>query len=663
VARVLTLLVCSIAALMPGLAHAQATTIDFHQFGGPSVFNAETPPLMVAGAAISGGEVLSQANFLAADMGNVYGTASFCNGFLDTITINFSQPVSNFSVLVLNGETVPVTYTVMDDKGDLVPVTLDTIANGGAQVVTLPANNIMQVTIGEQQPDPNDFDFFIGTVTFTTGLSILDPDPTLLKGSGITTDPNVLATGGTPVVGVSADGVTPLVIRIPAVAAMDNLTITIINDKGQPSSSAQQDGMLAAVGGTPSPSPLVVQAVTTTAGPMGFAVYLPPIDFDRAGLDDAAANRSISIQVSESPPGTSPPGTSPPVTGPTSGVAVKLVRPPVVLVHGVWANATTTWSGFSTLQNDPRFFVQLVRYDQPLGAAITASTPAYDPAVLMAQARRNSLGFAFNAPSVMTQVQQFILQYRTNANVAVESADLVTHSMGGVIARTIENLPGFMNSSGIPLFHKLITIDTPHLGTPLAAQLLLTNNDCVRTQLANAGLFAFTTVTLMGNSNLVSGAVNDFLGDGTGVGLSAALASIQTPNGHPVPTALVAGTMNAGNLNGLNCTACAAALLRTRCGANPFTGSPADPLAANLTAAGWPTVFGGAASDAIVPLTSQIANTTPNSGTMFQGVVHSAGVLDLSFNGPDVLDFASVPPVVIALLNESVTNADFHPLP
>jgi len=533
--RLWPVLLCLLAVLLPRLAHAQVTTIDFEQFPGPDLFDNESPPLMAVGATISGGEVLSQTTFLPADSTNVYGTASFCNGCQPTITITFSQPVSNFSILVLNGLEEQVTYTVSDDQGDMVPVTLDTNGNGGAQVVSLPANNINQVTITSS--DDTFWDFFIDNAMFTPGLSILDPDPTLLSGGGIVNDPNMLATKGTPVVGVAADGFTPLVIRIPAVMATDNLTITIINDQGQPSSSTQQDGALATIDGTPEPAgPLVVQVVPTQAGPMGFAVYVPPIDFDRAGKDDSAANRSISLQVIESSSATSQILRRENIANlryrrqtalaATAGVTVMLVRPPVVLVHGIWGDKTD-WNGFQALKTDPRFFVQIARFDLPLGSAATNSSPSYPLAVLQT-ARRNTLGFAFNAPNVMTEIRQFIMQYRTNNNVAVESADLVAHSMGGDIARTMENLAGFLNGSGIPLLHKVITIDTPHLGTPLAAQLLSSDNACIRNELAGVGNFAFSSVLVAGS--VVSGAVNDLQGDGMGAsGLRCLVGQSETP--------------------------------------------------------------------------------------------------------------------------------------
>ena len=50
-------------------------------------------------------------------------------------------------------------------------------------------------------------------------LTLLDPVPALLSGPMVTTDVNVLATKGRVVQGVAADGVTEMVLRVPANSA------------------------------------------------------------------------------------------------------------------------------------------------------------------------------------------------------------------------------------------------------------------------------------------------------------------------------------------------------------------------------------------------------------------------------------------------------------
>src|SRR5215471_2863021 len=75
-------------------------------------------------------------------------------------------------------------------------------------------------------------------------ITLLDPVPSLLSGPHVTTNVNALATRGRAVSGTAADGVTELVLRIPATAAGEQFTLTVINDQGQRSQSAAEDGGL-----------------------------------------------------------------------------------------------------------------------------------------------------------------------------------------------------------------------------------------------------------------------------------------------------------------------------------------------------------------------------------------------------------------------------------
>ena len=137
--------------------------IDFEQFTGSSLFSAIQPPLTVGIATISGGQLLSAATNLPADRSVVYGTAAFCSGCLPSITIAFSQKVSNFSVFVYNGQTFTVTYTVQDDAGGLQTVTLVSNSQSGVATVMLPSTGIRQVTITS---NAGQWDFLIDNLRF-----------------------------------------------------------------------------------------------------------------------------------------------------------------------------------------------------------------------------------------------------------------------------------------------------------------------------------------------------------------------------------------------------------------------------------------------------------------------------------------------------------------
>ncbi len=79
-------------------------------------------------------------------------------------------------------------------------------------------------------------------------LTLLDPVPALLSGPMVTTNVNSLATKGRPVQGSSADGTSEIVLRVPANAVGEQFTFTVINDQGVQSTSAAEDGGLAAIG-------------------------------------------------------------------------------------------------------------------------------------------------------------------------------------------------------------------------------------------------------------------------------------------------------------------------------------------------------------------------------------------------------------------------------
>ena len=104
---------------------------------------------------------------------------------------------------------------------------------------------------------------------------------------------------------------------------------------------------------------------------MGFVLYRPPADFARSqNRDDAKKRRPISIKVES-------------VEFPTATrtIAFDLVRPPVVLVHGLWGSFKD-WGDFKPLVEDSRFTSKTVNYDRSLGSRITASNPVYSPATL-----------------------------------------------------------------------------------------------------------------------------------------------------------------------------------------------------------------------------------------------------------------------------------------
>ena len=195
-------------------------------------------------------------------------------------------------------------------------------------------------------------------------LTLLDPVPALLNGPAVTTNVNVLASKGRLVEGTAADSASELVLRIPANSVGEQFTITVVNDQGVQSTSSVEDGGLAAVGtATFTASQLTVSAVNTSVGPMAFAIYGSPLDFPRPeGQDVSESERFINLEVQALD------------TGLSSETSVALVRPPLVLVHGLWASAAS-WDDFTPLITDPRWFISRADYSKVIGGQIKSYSP------------------------------------------------------------------------------------------------------------------------------------------------------------------------------------------------------------------------------------------------------------------------------------------------
>jgi hypothetical protein len=480
-------------------------------------------------------------------------------------------------------------------------------------------------------------------------LTMLDPVPALLSGPMVTNNVNALASKGRPVQGVAADSVTEVVLRVPANSVGEQFTFTVFNDQGQQSTSSAEDGGLGPVGSSTFPaSQLTIVAVSTSKGPMAFAIYGVPIDFPRPeGQDSGETERFITLNVLAQD------------TGLSSNTSVTILRPPLTLIHGLWGSPSS-FDNFTPLIDDPRFSILRADYSAVIGPQIKSYKPSYPSWAVssLQSAAQSSLGFAYNAPIVGSQLAAFINKFKLGTNpeaipVAAVQSDVVAHSMGGDITRTFPQFKQFYNNTTFALgyVHKVITIATPHWGSPLATDLVDNNDQCVRGILALSGSPSFTSVTFK-NGTTATGGVGDLEGDGFGGGLSPALQSLQNPIPHPLPTALIQGLESQEQLDGLDSSS-VAEYIRLFC----FT----DYLAKHLTSTGWPEVF-NQQSDSIVPALSEVDGLTEY--TQVNGVIHSASAEELGFGPPAELDADSgVAGTVTDLLNTSVTNAVYVPLP
>src|SRR5260221_13035596 len=111
----------------------------------------------------------------------------------------------------------------------------------------------------------------------------------------------------------------------------------------------------------------------------------------------------------------------------------------------MWSN-WKAWNGVKPLvqgqdKGDSRFSVGRADYAIPPEKQVTSSGPMF----VYYQADKNKilmnqLGFVYNAPRVALQVQGWLNKFKAGKNpkgipIAAAQADIVAHSMGGLIAR------------------------------------------------------------------------------------------------------------------------------------------------------------------------------------------------------------------------------------
>jgi pimeloyl-ACP methyl ester carboxylesterase len=262
-----------------------------------------------------------------------------------------------------------------------------------------------------------------------TSLEAVDPNPDLLDGDEVSSDPEDLAAGGAPVGGAAADGVTRVLLRT-AVGSSGSVEFSI-------DGNAPEDGGVGTVGSGDRLSTVTVPVEETAEGFQAFAVYLVPEEFNRGG-DEGLADRPLTFHARFVPDAGDPV---------ESELPFRIVRPPVVLIHGLWSSAAT-WT--FPLASDGRFSTTIADYEQT-----------------------NASLFSTNLQVPFTFIQEGLARLR-NQGIAATQADLGGHSMGGILSRNHIRRPNYRRPQNYDEgdVHKLVTLNTPHTGSPLANVLV-----------------------------------------------------------------------------------------------------------------------------------------------------------------------------------------------
>ncbi len=527
------------------------------------------------------------------------------------------------------------------------------------------------------------------------GITFLDPVTDLQDPAtgNITMDPETLATAGREVSAAAADSATFVVLRIPAQNVGDTVTVTLLDENNQtPNPMAggptpvQQLGMLSSVDGSSQGGTQVQLTAERANGQvMAFAIYAPPPDFDRGPLvnpaDDTAASRTINFQVTEN--------------GSASGGTLKLLRPPVVLIHGfgadesLWNHYFDTVSTSGQTVKDQRFAVTRANWSKQIAVSPTGTQPYYPSFLLyssidLSQANTNQLGLDYNAPVVLGKITTAIYDFRENAKnplglpAAASQADVVAHSMGGLLARWASRLGRgdgtYLANPAHPggTIHKLITIGTPHFGSNWATQVLA--DSCFQgyyalpqlgsqitfgqtVTLAPGGTTTGALWDLQGNANGDGGTADNGVGPtGNGSSLSDDMQELQmsVSEGCSVPAVEIAGKKDPANTGNWIGTAAAWGMA---------TACPGGGMERFLDPGSWNSLFNNTDNDAIVSVTSQLAGLPEGSSnnSLESPLIHTAALTDMGFSGPVEIDPTNkIHADVIQWLNAPVST--FKPL-
>lgn len=427
-------------------------------------------------------------------------------GLLDSITVPVDQPLDLSVVIGAPAPKGGVRFNIFSSNATIV-------AAGDKRQGFIPT-----VTIPEGQTQSNTFTIFgisvgqtrlqlvplspgYGQGSFPLGAwdinkSNTGPDQKFLDandpanscrvaGSGqLSTAAATRATCGKAVKGVAADGVNSLLLRTAsglAGTACFEIVSTSSADQGK------------------------VQTPVTGSSPVsglnyGFSYYTPPAFFG-----DAAETRNVEFEFSFTPNIGN---------GNTSRLraTLQVLRPPLVLVHGLWSDGAG-WS---------EDFLKNTATRTSLAADYRAT---------------NASSFTANSTRVKDAVERAVTLSRKKG-LAATQADVAGHSMGGLLTRLYSDAQDYKRAENLDRgdVHRLVTLDTPHLGSSFANLLVSLHNVDAKT----ATKVESTVRTLTGGS-LTQGAVCDLAENSAGLaalnGGTSLRSQVITATGGPAGTA------------------------------------------------------------------------------------------------------------------------------
>lgn len=268
-------------------------------------------------------------------------------------------------------------------------------------------------------------------------INVYDPNPSLIADDGsINTDISNL--GKTKTVNIAAtDGVTKLLL---VTDSKDDITFSIEGDDNGTLSSLPDQ--------IPRTDPITIQP---DANGKIVAIYTVP---DGYGNDYPLGGRFITIKTVNENDLTN-----------IDSVRIKLVTPPVVLVHGMWSSPSTWFDGGFTNTLDKNQFAYFpANYSQ-------YSSYTFNP--------KSDESF-YSRDALLKAIDDALNFYRKQ-NIAVAQVDVVGHSLGGLVSRSLSQQDEYKLNTNYYRghFHKLITLGTPHRGSPFGPELWNARNNLI----------------------------------------------------------------------------------------------------------------------------------------------------------------------------------------
>ncbi len=265
--------------------------------------------------------------------------------------------------------------------------------------------------------------------------------------------------------GATADGVSRLLLRVTSDVQI-RFSLKLLN--GAPADARW--GMLSTyTGAGTGSSVLVMPEAVQGRGKIAFAVYQSPLDFPG---DDGTNSAGLTIEAIATVDGRDLS---------TVKQSIALLRPPLVLMHGVWSDSSA-WEDLEKYLSTRGFSIcDGCRPDYGNVEDGKYKAGSFDPATATTAEDK------FIIEQLIKATDNALQAYRTpdpinpgpsHPGYAVTQVDIVGHSMGGLVARArasqkyagVHYLRKANYNQGD--FHKLITVGTPHFGSPLADWLI-----------------------------------------------------------------------------------------------------------------------------------------------------------------------------------------------